>query len=1459
MSQEEFVSDQPRSENKSYSRYEHINTLSEQLESYVNSLPGGSKPVKRPLGFIRSKVVGQPVFVKTLIDPGNLFGSLISEELAQKLNMVIIPDSRQVGTAAQGGTVTVLGRGEKLCLDLECSSRSICFTPYVVRDLAHSINLGQDVLREYNCSLVFSKDKVILSFGSAHLDLMNRSDTLLQGSKDPRFALALRVPNLTESAEIVEITDNNSNIRTISETHYNVKIEKKIRIAPGSSGSIILKTKLKSPLVYFEPKNDIPDLNNNELLFMKGFYNNQDGLLKVCLMNLSKSVQTVGSGLTVGKVYAASGPPVHPDVQPVQREVQSCSGSGSPRSPRVQTLDHEAVEDLEETDREERRKYLTTELELDKIVLLNEQEKEELLEIFLDNFDAVSISGEDFGNSNLVQFNIQLLPDTLPHRAKCRPLNPFQEVDLRRQLDEWLTSDIIEPSCSDWAAALVPCKKKGSDKLRWTLDYRILNQMTVKDAFPLPNIDTNIDKLMGAQIFSSLDSAGAYHAINIDPNSRDYTTFVSLYGTFRFKRMPFGLSNSPAAYCRLVQKALEKLPIGFTLAYLDDILVYSKNVKDHFKQLRQVVELHAQVGMKLNLRKCKLFRATVDYLGFQVKPGGVCMIPDYVQKILDWPLPVSGKEMQSFLGFTNYYRMFIPKYSDLTCCLNKYRNLPIFELGETEETAISLLKKAFTAAPVRAYPDYYSEEPFILSIDYSKCALAGVLSQVQNGAERFIGAFSKTCNKAESNYSAHKGEACSLIYSLRKFEHLLRAKKFVIRTDSNNLLYMDTMKEKRGVWARWNIYLSSFNYEMKHRPGKDNVCADALSRTNIPTETDSESEEKEPLMDVDDIYNMEETPLVKDKISREEWILRSRTDYDISLTKSFIMDKVKPTMQERRRLPRLVNQLLNRFEQLSVDEELLWYTAPLQNGRISEARICVPSVLQDRVVLAAHCTGTAHAGITETYEKLKKHCYFPGMWDKCRFMINNCVSCLQKTNRLGQNKSTIHRELLSYPMQRVYIDTVGPLSPCRHQGVVYRHIFTLLDGFTRFLTAIPVPDIESKTLLAAFREKFIFQFGLPEVIHCDRGTSFTSHVFTLSMEQLGIVLTHTPAYSPEGNRVERSHQSLGKLLRADDSVEPGAWVVKLAGLLFGHNAATCTQTGVSPFYAMFGRNPRLPLDVMFPIPQVVPVLPWTDFITNLSGRFAEITRNMSRVEAAQFGFNNELKSPRTTSDLMLGDTVYYFSPKSVQNLSRKLTCRWTGPWTIIRVITDSLSAIIPLGVWMLERNRYKEVIALNSRLRRMSPSASIPATIEDGDEVVSDVESEDGLVMVHPPGPTYNINSSSDSDDVDNDVPTETPSHPPVTAQQETLRGVSPEPQNQEEPRNPETLVSPPPRETTWWNSKEPPPTEDWVIRRPPLELRRLGVPIESPTRPRYAAETAARLIAQQLVRRRRNRQAVLD
>ena len=576
-----------------------------------------------------------------------------------------------------------------------------------------------------------------------------------------------------------------------------------VKMYRGKGGTPYQTPKQTSNDVVFVPKNDNKFLNNNMLFAHPGLLPREGNTVNVMISNFNDKDIYLPIFCNMGQI-----------LEVIEYE-------DSP----INQLNHNPPEGLSAQEMAERRQYLVETLKLENNPMLTPKTREEVIQLFLNNFDAVAISDADFGRTNLMSFTIKVAPGAQPVRHKVRPLNPFQEKDLKRQLDDWLEAGVIEESMSPWSAALVPVKKKSSGDLnnqqyRWCLDYRGLNKLTVKDSYALPNIDSNLHKLGKSSVFSVVDSSGAFMSLPIRQEDRDYTSFSTVHGSYRFNRMPFGVCNGPASYSRLVQMALDRLPSGYSMAFIDDLIVYSKSPEEHLTHLKSILELHAQCGMKLNLRKCSLFQTQVEYLGHLVSKEGISMVPSYVDRILQWPLPETGKELRSCLGFFSYYRSFIREFADLTCEMQKMKNSNIVEWTDVTKQKFEKLKQCFKEGPVRGYPDYESKHRFILDTDWSATNFACVLSQIQDGREKFLGCVAKKCNKTESAYSSSKGELGSLFLGLRKFEHILRAKPFLLRTDSQSLKYLDTMQEFRGLFSRWQSFISSFNFEVEHRPGR---------------------------------------------------------------------------------------------------------------------------------------------------------------------------------------------------------------------------------------------------------------------------------------------------------------------------------------------------------------------------------------------------------------------------------------------------------------------------------------------------------------------------------------------------------------------------------------------------------------------------------------------------------------
>ena len=1261
----------------------------------------------RPVGYIRSKVQNRSIILRTLIDSGNLFADLISEKLAKVLKLPILGQSKEVGTASAKGKVMVLGRTKPFQIYLEGIKDSVRVHPYVVRDLAHPINLGQSFLRNHSADMSFRGKGIQLRLGGSVSGLQPYNAPLGRASIDSRIKAVLDKLKdqggnpMISGEDILDLRVNTvnqipgvnyaTNKRPIewSRTRARVYNRDKVLLKAGHMTAIPVQKGRADQQTQFQGKQDndvvlTPKYNNTflnrkEIFVHPGVYSRKGDTINVMVTNFGIQDVVLPRSCNLGHVSEATGFMDH-----------------------INVVDHRPMGLLSEAEVVERRNFIIESLRLDDNPRLNAdpESKEAIIQIFMDNFDAISVSGNDYGKTNLMKFHINIPKDAKPVRASVRPVNPIADVDLRRQLKEWTDAGVIEPAMSPWSSALVPCVKKGTSQLRWAVDYRKINQLTVKDAFPLTSIEGNLHQLGGACVFSCLDSAGAFHSIPIVEECRDFTAFVSPHGQFRFVRVPFGLSNAPAAYSRLVQMALDRLPRGFCLGYIDDIIVYSQNLVEHISHLRQVVELHTQCGMKLNLKKCNIAQDEVEYLGHLVSATGVRMIPSYVQKVLDWPLPTTGKELRSFLGFTGYYRVFIREYSDLTYEMNKLKNDQDIVWTEDVKAKFEKLKQAFKEGPVRGYPQYSTDQPFILDTDFSSTNLAAVLSQQQDGKEVFLGCVAKKCNKAESSYPSHKGELAAVILGCKKFEHILRAKPFVIRTDSRCVKYLHSMKEYRGIYARWQAYLASFNYELIHRAGKLQRNADALSRMpGLEESVDVDIlDPDDPLGDVDDIYAVQEEIGIADL--RKE----VANDHTLKQLLPYVKTGRKPNKEERKVLGSAGMSYVNVFELLQEEDGVLYYQAPELNGEQSRRRICLPLALLDTAFQLCHSHHmSGHQGMNRTFQQMRERFYFPQMYAYISARVNTCVNCVTKRSTMAKAGHKLHREQLSYFSQRLYVDCVGPLTGSMFQGKMCRHFVTIQDGFTGYLVAVPVETIDAATIAEAIVTRWIYVFGCPEVIHTDRGSAFTSKLFQEVMTRLGIVRTVTPAYSPESDRVERAHRVLGDVLRSDRRFGAREWPDKLLAAVMAYNTAENRVTGVSPYWAVFGTAPILPADIIFPL-QRKEMMSFSTYIENLKLRFQRIYEQICKNQNASLMIDNAKYQARSPVMFKPGDSVYYFLGRVKRGLSRKLQSRWIGPWTVRRVVSESLVVIYPVGTWSANP---KEVSAIVSRLRKVDPQISM--------------------------------------------------------------------------------------------------------------------------------------------------------
>ena len=387
---------------------------------------------------------------------------------------------------------------------------------------------------------------------------------------------------------------------------------------------------------------------------------------------------------------------------------------------------------------------------------------------------------------------------------------------------------VIERSTSAWSSPVVLVTKKDGTT-RFCVDYRKLNDITQKDSYPLPRIDDTIDALSGAQWFSTLDLKSGYWQVPLEEDAKEKTAFSTGTGLWQFTVMPFGLCNAPATFERLMEQVLSGLPTSIALLYLDDILVPGRTFNQQIENLRTVFQRLKSARLKLNPKKCILFRKEVKYLGHVVSAHGVVPDPGKIKAIVTWPRPACVRDVRSFLGLASYYRRFIAGYSEVAAPLHLYTQKGVpFVWSEAAEAAFTRLKEILSNAPVLAYPD--PAATFILGTDASNEGIGAVLSQGIDGEERPVAFFSRTLTRPQRNFCVTRRELLAVVKSIKQFHTYLYGQQFVVRTDHSALQWLLNFRHPEGQVARWLEVLQSYSFTIQHRPGPNHSNADALSR-----------------------------------------------------------------------------------------------------------------------------------------------------------------------------------------------------------------------------------------------------------------------------------------------------------------------------------------------------------------------------------------------------------------------------------------------------------------------------------------------------------------------------------------------------------------------------------------------------------------------------------------------------
>ena len=443
------------------------------------------------------------------------------------------------------------------------------------------------------------------------------------------------------------------------------------------------------------------------------------------------------------------------------------------------------------------------------------------------NVDAFVGPDGKLGRTKLVKHIIDT-GDAIPIKQSYRRLAQKQQEIADEEIDKMLDQGIIEPSNSPWASHIVIVTKNDGTP-RFCIDYRKLNEVSRKDAYPLPKINECIDELAGAEWFCTLDLAHGYWQVEMEEESKPQTAFASRKGLFQFNVMPFGLSTAPASFERLMELVLRGHQWERCLIFLDDVIVNGETFDDTLQNLDLILTRFRSANLKLKPSKCHLFKKSVTFLGHVVSKDGIKTDPEKIKAVSDWPVPSTVKEVRSFLGFANYYRSFIQGFATLAAPLHHLTNKNvIFRLDDESQKAFESLKIKLIDSPMLSYP--VDNEIFILDTDVSNVGVGAVLSQMVDGVERVLAYGSQALSNSQRNYCTTKRELLAVVIFIGKFKHFLYGRHFLVRTDHASLVWLTNFKKPEGMPARWLSILGTYDFEIQHRPGAKHGNADGLSR-----------------------------------------------------------------------------------------------------------------------------------------------------------------------------------------------------------------------------------------------------------------------------------------------------------------------------------------------------------------------------------------------------------------------------------------------------------------------------------------------------------------------------------------------------------------------------------------------------------------------------------------------------
>lgn len=847
---------------------------------------------------------------------------------------------------------------------------------------------------------------------------------------------------------------------------------------------------------------------------------------------------------------------------------------------------------------------------------LNKLQKDKLIDLLTRYRDCISFSMRDLGKTDAIEMHIQCTTnDPIVYRPYRMSMS--EKEILNGLINELLENKIIRESRSPYASPILLVKKKTGD-YRMCVDYRKLNAVTVKDKYPLPLIEDQLDKLGGNKYFISLDLASGFYQVPMAADSIEKTAFITPQSHYEFLRMPFGLANSPAVFQRLINNVLGDLRNQIALPYMDDILIPCKSFEQGLERLQMVLETLRKNHLTLKPTKCSLFQTKIDYLGREVSAEGVRPGKRKIDAVLQMKEPENIREVRQFLGLSGFFRKFVNHYANIVEPLSRLlRKATPWVWSNEQHNAVVKIKKLLTERPILAIfdPTLTTE----LHTDASAVGFGAMLVQFNGDKRHVVAYYSKKTTPEQSRLHSYELETLSVVMSLRHFRIYLLGIEFTVFTDCNALRTTLTKRDLIPRVARWWLEVQEFNFSVKYRPGHKMSHVDALSRNPISPE----------------VYQID--------VTQADWILAAQLQ-DEQLC------RIRDILRENKN-----NEFKQYYENYKLKDGKVY--RKLQNGKLAWV---VPKGCRWQICKLYH-DEMGHFALEKTIKKIQENYWFASMRHFVSKYVRSCLQCLYYKHSSGKKQGMLHPiEKTPIPFHTLHMDHLGPFVTSKKKN---KYLLVVVDGFTKFVVVEPVKDTKTKHVIKVMYD-MMYLFGAPTRIITDRGTAFTAKDFQLFCENYGIKHILNAVASPRANgQCERYNRTILNALATSAAGHPeNKWDEFVKSVQSAINCTFNKATNASPIEMLAGYTPKHISEARV-LSQIQTDLERIDLPTLRSNVLSKITEDQ-KLQKIRFDKTRALAKKYQVGDVVL---VMRTGQQSTGD-SRKLVSKFKGPFRVRKVL-----------------------------------------------------------------------------------------------------------------------------------------------------------------------------------------------